>query len=134
MSQYLLALGVEASLLPKSIKLIPASTDQFLTDAAERIFGADAASEAVTVTLDDDDIDVILLRAQREMIEGKRYEETSLNALLIALSKAAKRVALWYGSDFVDLEPVCDLKSLTRVVRDGVSSQSVEVYALFERQ
>lgn len=134
MSQFLLAQGVNPSLLPKSVKLIPASSDEFLRGAAERIFGADAISEAVTVISNNEDFDSVFVRAQREMTQGQDYEHTTLNMLLVALTNAAKRVALWYGSDVVDLEPVYDLQALGRVVREGLVSPSVEVYALFDKQ
>lgn len=48
-------------------------------------------------------------------------------------AKAAERVALWYGDDVADLEPVHDVEALSRIVREGMSS-SVEVYAMFIRQ
>lgn len=134
MSQFLLAQGVEASLLPSSTKLIPALSDEFLRDAAERIFGAEALPEVVAVVSDGEDFDTVLVRAQREVSEGKDYVNTTLNALLTALTRAAKRVALWYGSDFADLESVYDAQALSRVVRDGLSSPSVEVYVLYIRQ
>jgi hypothetical protein len=119
MTQFLLAQGVDASLLPKSVKMLPASSDAFLRNTTERIFGADAISDVVSVVCDNEEF---------------AYEKTALNLLLVALTKAAKRVALWYGSDVADLEPVCDLQALTRVVREGLASPSVEVYALFDRQ
>ena len=134
MSQFLLAQGVDPSLLPKSVKLVPASSDEFLRSAAERIFGAEAIAEAVTVVSNGEDFDSVIVRAQREMIQGQAYENTTLNALLVALTKAAKRVALWYGSDVADLEPVYDLQALGRVVREGLASPSIEVYALFDQR
>jgi len=134
MSQFLLAQGVDTSLLPKSVKLVPASSDEFLRSATERIFGAEAIAEAVTVVSNNEDFDSVVVRAQREMIQGQDYENTALNALLIALTKAAKRVALWYGSDVADLEPVYDLQALGRAVREGLASPSVEVYALFDKR
>jgi hypothetical protein len=134
MTQFLLAQGVDASLLPKSVKMLPASSDAFLRNTTERIFGADAISDVVSVVCDNEEFDAVLMRAKRELIEGGAYEKTALNLLLVALTKAAKRVALWYGSDVADLEPVCDLQALTRVVREGLASPSVEVYALFDRQ
>jgi hypothetical protein len=134
MSQFLLAQGVDASLLPKSTKLIPVSNDEFLSNVAEQIFGAEVLADVVTVVSDGEDFDAVLVRAQLEVSEGKDYTNTALNALLMALTKAAKRVALWYGNDYVDLEPVCDAQVLSRIVRDGLSLPSVEVYALFLRQ
>lgn len=134
MSQFLLAQGVEVSLLPRSTKLIPASSDEFLCDAAEQIFGAEILVEVVTVVSDGEDFDTVFVRAQREVSEGKDYADTKLNALLTTLTRAAKQVALWYGNDFVDLEPVYDAQTLSRVVRDGLSLPSVEVYALYIRQ
>lgn len=120
-------------MLPRSVKVVPALSDEFLRDVGGRIFGAEAIAEVVTVIADSEDFDTVFVRAQREMIEGKPYESTRLNELLVALSKAAKRVALWYGSDYADLEPVHDLQALTRIVREGLSSPSVEVYAVFVR-
>lgn len=132
MSQFLLARGVDPSLLPMSVKLVPAASDAFLRNAIERIFGAEAIAEVVTVVSNGEDFDAVLMRAQREMTEGRNYENTALNMLLVALTRAAKRVALRYGSEVADLERVYDLRALTRVVREGWTSPSVEVYALFD--
>lgn len=134
MSQFLLAQGVDAALLPGSAKITHASTDPFLLNAAERLFGSDAAAEVVTVLSNGEDIDGLLLRAQHEVNEGRDYLDTELHKLLIALTMAAKRFVLWYGSDFLDLAPIRDVDTLTRAVRDGLSSSSVEVYAAFERE
>lgn len=134
MSQFLLAQGVEPSLLPPSVRVVPAFDDSFLRAAGGQLFGDAAIGEVVTVVADNEDFDTVFLRAQRDMIDGKSYESTSLNELLVALSRSAKRVALWYGSDYSDLERVYDLEGLTRVVRQGLSSPSVEAYAIFVRQ
>jgi len=133
MSQFLLAQGVDPSLLPKSVKLISASSDEFLLSAAKRIFGVDAIADTVTMVSNNQDFDAVFVRAQREISQGQSYENTTLNVLLVALTKAAKRVALWYGSDVADLDHVYDLDVLGRVVCDGLASPSIEVYALFER-
>jgi hypothetical protein len=134
MSQFLLAQGVEASSLPPWVKVVPAVSDGFLRAAGGQIFGDEATAEVVTVVADNEDFDTVFLRAQRDMLEGKRYESTRLNELLAVISRSAKRVALWYGRDYLDLDPVHDFEGLTRLVREGLSSPSVEAYAMYVKQ
>ncbi len=134
MSQFLLAQGVDASLLPCAVKVVPVPEDEFLRAACENIFGAEAVTEVVTVVIDNEDFDTIFVRAQREMAEGKDFEGTRLSELLFVLSRAAKRVALWYGSDYANLEPVHDLQGLRHVVLEGLSLPSVEAYAIYSKQ
>lgn len=134
MSQFLLAQGVDTFALPGTAKVIPASSDEFLRDAAERIFGAEALAEVVTVLIGGDDIDELLVNAQRQVNEGTDYADTALSEFVTVLAKAAKRLALWYGDDTENLEPVNSIQALNEVVRDGLSTPSLEVYALFVKQ
>jgi hypothetical protein len=134
MTQFLLAQGVDTSLLPKSIKVVPALHDDFLRAAGEQIFGTEAMPEIVSVVADGEEFDSVFVRARRELNEGKDYEHTELNTLLVSICRAARRVALWYGSDYAGLELVQDLRVLGRIVQEGLQSPSVEVYAMFANE
>lgn len=133
MSQFLLAQDVDFSLLPQSIEVVPAVSEEFLKVAGVQIFGTEVIEKVMVVTIDGEDFDTVFLQAQRDLVEGKDYESTRLSAVLHILSKAAKRFALWYGSDYDDLESVHDIQGLTRVVREGLSAPSVEAYVIFDK-
>jgi hypothetical protein len=120
--------------LPRSIKLVPAASDGFLMTAGLQLFAEEAISDVMMIVSDHEAFDTVFLEAQEEMIAGKSYESTRLNELLVALSKSAKRIALWYGDDYADLETVHDVQGLTRLVREGLLSPSIEAYVMFVRQ
>jgi hypothetical protein len=130
MTQFLLADGVVSSLLPTWVHTSPASNNPFLQMAAKQLFGGDL-STITAVLCDGEEFDVIIVRAQKEMIEGKHYESTRLNLLLTALSKASKRIALWYGNDYESIETVNDFDAFMEIVREGLASPSAEIYAIF---
>jgi len=132
-TQFLLAEGVDASTLPPDIKVLPILGREFLESASEAIFGR-TSFELTTLTLDEQDFDTVFLQAQRDLIEGEDYQSTGLHKLLSMLTKSSKRFALWYGSDYEDLEPVHDLKSLSRVIHESLLSPSAEAYVVFFRE
>ncbi|MFO1217589.1 MAG: hypothetical protein U1E89_04295 [Burkholderiaceae bacterium] len=133
MSQFLLAEGVDRSLLPHWVKTIPAEEDPFLSGVGAKLFGKGKVGNAVAVRVDNEDFDTIFLAAQRAIGAGESFERTRLRELLLALVTSARRLALWYGDDFNDLEVVHDPESLQQIVRKGLSLPSVEAYVMYEK-
>lgn len=110
------------------------SGEGHLTEAAGAIFGADQAARVVVPRPHATDFDGIFCLARREMNAGLPFKATQLFALLTSLVKPGVSIALWYGSDWSDLESTNNPDHFLSEVETGLNDSSVECYAFLMGQ
>ena len=64
---------------------------------------------------------------------GFSFEDTQIYKLVERLSETVEAIALWYGSDYQDIEKTNKLEDVFTKIKSELHDSQCEVYLLYER-
>lgn len=111
-----------------SLKPVEELGDDFLEGVAGKLFPDSSIDEIFVLDVDGEDIDGLMLDAQKLVIESSKFEGTELYSAIGKVAQAADELIFWYGSDYDDLECVYDVPALLSKLEEAVSDSTCELY------
>lgn len=105
----------------------------FLSAIAAELFPNISLSDIYTLDVDGKDIDSLMLDAQKDVIDGIRFQETMLYDVVSELAASISELFLWYGSDYDDIDYVYDVPALLDIIESAVSDSACEVYVRYKK-
>jgi hypothetical protein len=130
MTQFVL---VKTSNSCPDIKPVEGLKDDFLLGVAGKLFPNSSVNEIFVLDVDGEDIDSLMLDAQKLLIESSKFEETAVYSAIGKVAQAVDELIFWYGSDYDDLECVYDVSVLLRKIEDAVSESACELYIHYKK-
>lgn len=131
MSQFLLLANPDVTRMPEFIKVVSMQKDKFFSVIGKKVFSFLESPTIAIVKVDGKDFDDIFVNAQREIVNGNLLADTVLYKVINSLYSNVDAMALWYASDYEDLDKAFDIKSLIGKIEQGLSMPSLEAYVLF---
>ena len=129
MTQFVL---VRSSIKRSGLKLVEELHDDFLIGMVVKLF-PDSPFGEIFVIDDGEDIDSLMLDAQKQVIESVGFEKTQLYGVVENLAPSVDELIFWYGSESDDLEYVYDVPILLGKLKEAVSDSSCELYLHYKR-
>lgn len=130
MTQMLLVADADTATLPHWIRLQRLQDDPFLSQAGAHLFDPFGFVDLATVTIEEKDFDDVFVDAQRGLSMGEPFSSSLLHDAISLLAQNSAGIAVWYGSDYEELERVPNVESLLAKIQEGLLHPSVEAYAL----
>lgn len=100
---------------------------------AESKFSNCSPTEIYLIKSEGQDIDGLMVEAQKDVVEGKGFEETKLYSIIIELSKEADELVFWYGSESHDLDEIDNVDSLLISLEESISNSFCEAYLHYKK-
>lgn len=130
MTQFVLA---KASSENDSLKAIEQLQDEFLMEAASKLFPHSSSSEIYILNINNSNIDSLMVDAQRAVIGDGVFKDTDLYIAIEKIVESIDELVFWYGSDYDDLECVDDIPRLLNLLELSVNDSCCEAYIHYKR-
>ena len=108
--------------------------DDFLMGVASKLFSDSSIDKIYIIEVDGEDIDSLMLSAQRLVIGSSKFEETALYRVIAQVVQAVDELIFWYGSDYDDLEYVYDAPALLDKLEEAIKDSSCEIYSHYKKE
>jgi len=128
MSQFILCKGKSTLICSDKIDKLQIKNDVFLAEASKVIFPNVNDEDVWSVSFENIDFDSLCVKAQKELINGKKFSETKLSLLLNILVDKVDEIALWYADYFDDIDEVYDVDIFFNGIETAVKEPTCEVY------
>ena len=130
MTQFALA---KASSAHDGLKSIEQLQDNFLTTVANKLFPNTPFNKLYAIVILDQDIDSIMLTAQRDLMANRDFKDTVLHKKIVRLLSHVDELVFWYGADYHELEEIYDVSVFLTKLEEATSDSSCEAYFHFKR-
>jgi len=78
--------------------------------------------------------DTLFTEAQEALLDGKPFENTRLYRAFSRILPEARKIALWYGSDWANLPLVSEAQTFMERLKRDIASPTAEAWMMFERK
>ena len=76
--------------------------------------------------------DTLFTEAQEALLDGKPFEHTRLYRAFSRILPEARKIALWYGSDWANLPLVSEAQTFMECLKRDLESPTAEAWMMFE--
>jgi len=116
-----------------SLKTLKKPQDSYLLGVAETLLPSFSFDTLFVIDVNGKDIDYLMLDSQRAIIDGVPFENTTLYMEVEKIVRTVDEIIFWYGSDFQDLDYVCDVPSLLAKLEKAVRDSTCELYVHYRK-
>lgn len=109
------------------------NNDLFIS-AAQHLFHDIDKRDIFTIEFNGKNIDELCTNAQMNMTDGETFEKTYLYECIKLLSTYSDDFALWYGSDFLELDIFDDFNGAMNEIEVLLSESSGEIHIHFQHK
>ena len=133
MSEFIAFLAKKKFDIGRNVSLSKIGSNEVLERARQALFPYSDPSEAYTINYEGSDFDGLFTDAQHDVNRNIDISKTLLFDVISTILYNSNEVALWYGSDYTDLDVVATRDDFFKYIMRSFSDGTAECYVRYSR-